>query len=89
MDEHYFTADPSVPFAREPLTCEVWGHRLDWPPARESSAEGGSTSAPRCCSARPSRRHRAGSSTSARGYGVIGLAIAAAWRPTRYGATTG
>lgn len=28
-DEHYFTADPSVAFRREPFTCEVWGHRLD------------------------------------------------------------
>ena len=28
-DEHYFTADPSVPFRREPFSCEVWGHRLD------------------------------------------------------------
>ena len=28
-DEHYFTADPSVPFTREPFTCEAWGHRLD------------------------------------------------------------
>ena len=28
-DEHYFTADPSVPFEREPVSCEVWGRRLD------------------------------------------------------------
>ncbi|MGI8522376.1 MAG: class I SAM-dependent methyltransferase [Nocardioides sp.] len=28
-EEHYFTADPSVPFTREPFACEVWGHRLD------------------------------------------------------------
>lgn len=27
--EHYFTADPSVPFARVPVTAEVWGRRLD------------------------------------------------------------
>jgi 16S rRNA G1207 methylase RsmC len=26
--DHYFSADPSVPFAREELSCEVWGHRL-------------------------------------------------------------
>jgi 16S rRNA G1207 methylase RsmC len=26
--EHYFTADPSVPFEREPFTAEVWGHEL-------------------------------------------------------------
>ena len=28
-DEHYFTADPAVPFARESFTCEVWGHELE------------------------------------------------------------
>ncbi|MDF9717841.1 methyltransferase [Nocardioides sp. ChNu-153] len=26
--EHYFTADPSVPFTREPVEVEVWGRRL-------------------------------------------------------------
>ena len=26
--DHYFSADPSVPFAREAFTCEVWGHEL-------------------------------------------------------------
>jgi 16S rRNA (guanine1207-N2)-methyltransferase len=28
MAEHYFTADPSVPFTRAPVVAEVWGHRL-------------------------------------------------------------
>ena len=27
-DEHYFTADPTVPFARETFDCTVWGHDL-------------------------------------------------------------
>jgi 16S rRNA (guanine1207-N2)-methyltransferase len=27
-DEHYFTADPSVPFRRAPVEVEVWGRRL-------------------------------------------------------------
>nr|WP_319804599.1 methyltransferase [Nocardioides malaquae] len=27
--EHYFTADPDAPFAREPFTCEVWGHEFE------------------------------------------------------------
>ena len=27
--EHYFAADPGVPFRREPVRCEVWGERLD------------------------------------------------------------
>jgi 16S rRNA G1207 methylase RsmC len=27
-DEHYFSADPSVPFRRAPVTASVWGHSL-------------------------------------------------------------
>ena len=29
VSDHYFSADPSVPFEREPVSCEVWGQRLD------------------------------------------------------------
>jgi len=29
MDEHYFSADPSVPFKRAPVRATVWGHDLD------------------------------------------------------------
>ncbi len=28
MGEHYFSADPAVPFTRTPVDVEVWGHRL-------------------------------------------------------------
>ncbi len=28
-DEHYFTADPSVPFTRQPVRGHVWGHDLE------------------------------------------------------------
>ena len=28
MSEHYFSADPEVPFRREPLTAHVWGRDL-------------------------------------------------------------
>ncbi|CAA9374095.1 MAG: hypothetical protein AVDCRST_MAG32-1000 [uncultured Nocardioides sp.] len=28
MGEHYFSADPGVPFERETFTAEVWGHEL-------------------------------------------------------------
>jgi 16S rRNA (guanine1207-N2)-methyltransferase len=28
-EEHYFTADPSVPFTRKPVRTQVWGHDLD------------------------------------------------------------
>jgi 16S rRNA G1207 methylase RsmC len=27
-EDHYFSADPAVPFAREPLVADVWGRRL-------------------------------------------------------------
>ncbi|GGO76541.1 class I SAM-dependent methyltransferase [Nocardioides deserti] len=27
-EDHYFSADPSVPFKREPVTAEVWGRTL-------------------------------------------------------------
>ena len=27
-DEHYFSADPSVPFRRTPVPASVWGHEL-------------------------------------------------------------
>ena len=27
--DHYFSADPDVPFTRERFTCEVWGHELE------------------------------------------------------------
>ncbi|NYJ02688.1 16S rRNA G1207 methylase RsmC [Nocardioides thalensis] len=27
-DDHYFSADPSVPFERAPVTADVWGHEL-------------------------------------------------------------
>ena len=29
MDEHYFTADPAVPFTRTPVRATVWGRDLD------------------------------------------------------------
>lgn len=28
MDEHYFSADPTVPFRRVPVRTTVWGHQL-------------------------------------------------------------
>ena len=28
MDEHYFSADPTVAFKRAPVTATVWGHEL-------------------------------------------------------------
>ncbi len=28
-EEHYFSADPQAPFRRQPVTADVWGHRLE------------------------------------------------------------
>jgi 16S rRNA G1207 methylase RsmC len=28
VTDHYFSADPTAPFAREELTCEAWGQQL-------------------------------------------------------------
>ena len=68
MDEHYFSADPSVPFKREPVTCDGLGPRADADQRlRRLRRRAASTSARRSSSARPSRRRRAGSSTSAAG----------------------
>jgi 16S rRNA G1207 methylase RsmC len=27
-EDHYFSADPAVPFTRQPVVADVWGHRL-------------------------------------------------------------
>ncbi|MDX6324568.1 MAG: rRNA (guanine1207-N2)-methyltransferase [Nocardioidaceae bacterium] len=29
MDDHYFSADPAVPFHRTPVRASVWGHAFD------------------------------------------------------------
>jgi 16S rRNA (guanine1207-N2)-methyltransferase len=77
-DEHYFSADPSVPFKRAPVTASVWGHSLAMTSGSGVFAQG---------------RVDIGTSVLFRetsppaggrildlgcGYGVIGLAIAAA-----------
>jgi 16S rRNA G1207 methylase RsmC len=75
--EHYFTADPSVPFERIPLTAEVWDRELDLVSGSGVFAQGRldigtsvlfrETEPPA-----PGRILDLGC-----GYGVIGLAIAA------------
>jgi 16S rRNA (guanine1207-N2)-methyltransferase len=80
MSDHYFSADPSVPFEREPLTCEVWDQRLDLVSGSGVYSRGRldigtsvlfrETEPPA-----PGRVLDLGT-----GYGVIGLAVAATWR---------
>jgi 16S rRNA (guanine1207-N2)-methyltransferase len=78
--DHYFSADPSVPFEREPVTCEVWGQRLDLVSGSGVYSRGrldpGTAVLFRETDPPPPGRVL----DLGTGYGVIGLAIAAAWR---------
>jgi 16S rRNA G1207 methylase RsmC len=93
VSDHYFSADPSVPFEREPLSCEVWGQRLALVSGSGVYSRGRldigtsvlfrETEPPA-----PGRVLDLGA-----GYGVIGQAVAAAWRaadvPVDAGTVTG
>ena len=78
MTEHYFTADPASPFAREHFECEVWGRQL-----RLVSGAGvysrGRLDPGTAVLFRETEPPRAGRILDLGcGYGVIGLAIALA-----------
>ena len=78
--DHYFTADPSVPFRREPFSCEVWGQRLDL-----TSGSGvysrGHLDIGTAVLLRETEPPEPGDVLDLGcGYGVIGLGIAAAWQ---------
>jgi 16S rRNA G1207 methylase RsmC len=76
-EDHYFSADPAVPFAREPLVAEVWGRRLALTSGSGVFARGrldGGTAV----LFRETEPPRGGRILDLGcGYGVIGLAIAA------------
>ena len=77
-DEHYFSADPTVPFRRKPVTVSVWGHELALTSGSGVFAQGrldvGTAVLFRETSAPAGGRVL----DLGCGYGVIGLAIAAA-----------
>jgi 16S rRNA (guanine1207-N2)-methyltransferase len=77
-DEHYFSADPSVPFRRMPVTASVWGHSLSLDSGSGVFAQGrvdvGTAVLFRETSAPAGGRIL----DLGCGYGVIGLAIATA-----------
>jgi 16S rRNA (guanine1207-N2)-methyltransferase len=80
VSDHYFSADPSVPFDREPFSCEVWGKRLDLVSGSGVYSRGRldiGTSVLFREAEPPAPGHVLDLGT---GYGVIGLAIAASWR---------
>jgi 16S rRNA G1207 methylase RsmC len=75
--EHYFTADPSVPFERIPLTADVWGRELDLVSGSGVFAQG-RLDVGTAVLFRETQPPAAGRILDLGcGYGVIGLAIAA------------
>ena len=77
-EDHYFSADPSVPFRRAPVDATVWGHRLSLTSGSGVFAQGrvdiGTSVLFRETDPPPAGRIL----DLGCGYGVIGLAIAQA-----------
>jgi len=76
--EHYFTADPSVPFRREPMTASVWGLTLPLVSGAGVFSKGHLDHATAVLFRETSPPERGRILDLGCGYGVIGLAIAAA-----------
>jgi 16S rRNA G1207 methylase RsmC len=77
-DEHYFSADPSVPFRRSPVTASVWGHSLSLTSGSGVFAQGRLDVGTAVLFRETSPPAAGRILDLGCGYGVIGLAIAAA-----------
>ena len=78
MAEHYFSADPSVPFTRQPVTADVWGQRLELQSGSGVFAQG-RVDVGTAVLFRETEPPAGGRVLDLGcGYGVIGLAVAAA-----------
>ncbi len=76
MDDHYFSADPSVAFKRQPVVADVWGQRLPLTSGSGVFAQG-RLDVGTAVLFRETEPPRAGSYLDLGcGYGVIGLALA-------------
>ncbi len=80
MTDHYFSADPSVPFARERFECEVWGQRLALTSGSGVYSRGHLDSGTAVLFRETEPPAPGDVLDLGTGYGVVGLAIAAAWR---------
>ena len=78
MNEHYFSADPSVPFAREPFSAEVWGRTLALTSGAGVFSRGHLDHATAVLFRETKPPESGRVLDLGCGYGVIGLAIAAA-----------
>jgi len=76
--EHYFTADPSVPFKREPLRVSVWGQELSLVSGSGVFARGRLDSGTAVLFRETSPPSGGRILDLGCGYGVIGLAVASA-----------
>ena len=78
MDEHYFTADPTTPYQRESFTCDVWGHELELVSGSGVFSRGHLDHATAVLFRETEPPAQGQFLDLGCGYGVIGLAIAAA-----------
>ena len=78
--DHYFSADPSVPFRREPFSCEVWGQRLELTSGSGVYSRGRLDIGTAVLLRETSPPEPGHVLDLGCGYGVIGLGIAADWR---------